>query len=414
MQGSDAFRPVVIAPTYNNARTLRGVLERVLAIGLPIVVVNDGATDSTAAILAEWAECGGEDSGVCVLTHPRNRGKAAALHTGFRAAADMGYTHAATIDTDGQLDPEQIPALLALADANRRALVIGYRDDEADDYPARSRVGRRVSNLLVMMESGVRVRDSQCGLRVYPLGLVNTVACRAGRFGFETEIITRAGWAGCELTESPVRCRYFPPGERVSHFRPWVDSFRSVGMHLRLLSRAMVPWPNRRWPAAGVEVKVKKDRFWNGLADWLNPVRAWRQLRSGAFGRTELATGLAIGIFIANLPLYGLQTLLALYTAKKLHLHPLPVVAGSQVSTPPVGIAMVIAAIYTGHVVLHGSLPSWGDFDVTRLGLMNVGAPLAVEWLIGAVLMGLTMAVLGFVAANALFRFVQADATSRA
>lgn len=412
MQGSDAFRPVVIAPTYNNAKTLRGVLERVHALGLPVIVVNDGATDATAAVLAEWRAGGGE--GARILTHPVNRGKAAALRTGFRAAADRGYTHAATIDTDGQLDPEQIPALLALAEANRHALVVGYRDDSADDYPARSRVGRRVSNLLVLMESGVRVQDSQCGLRVYPLGLVNTVECAAGRFGFETEIITRAGWAGCGIAESPVRCRYFPPGERVSHFRPWVDSLRSVGMHVRLLARALAPWPHRRWPAGAAKVERKRPA-WGEWLEWVNPLRAWRQLREGEIGRTEMATGVAIGIFIANLPLYGLQTVLALYTARRLHLHPLPVVAGSQVSTPPVGIAMVLAAIYVGHVVLHGSLPSVNGFEASWAGVMNAGGPLITDWLVGALLMGVTMAVAGFALTNALFRFVQpADAGARA
>ena len=121
----------------------------------------------------------------------------------------------------------------------------------------------------------------------------------------------------------------------------------------------------------------------------------------------ELATGVAIGIFIANLPLYGVQTLLALYAARRLHLHPLPVVAGSQVSTPPVGVAMVVVAIYTGHVVLHGSPPSASEFDVGRLGLMHVGGPLLVEWVVGALLVGLAMAVAGFVVTSALFRFVQ-------
>ena len=79
---------------------------------------------------------------VTVVTHNRNRGKAAALKTGFAAAAEAGFTHAITIDTDGQLDPEQIPELLAAARENPSALVVGCRDDGKADYPARSRLGR--------------------------------------------------------------------------------------------------------------------------------------------------------------------------------------------------------------------------------------------------------------------------------
>src|SRR5690349_15943341 len=123
MDVSDEFRPVVIAPTYNNARTLAGVLDRVVALGLPVIVVNDGATDGTAEVLGRWV--GTQGGRGRVVTHDVNRGKAAALRTGFRAAAEAGYTHAATIDTDGQLDPEQIPALVKLAAENPAALVLG-------------------------------------------------------------------------------------------------------------------------------------------------------------------------------------------------------------------------------------------------------------------------------------------------
>jgi uncharacterized protein (DUF2062 family) len=398
--GTDvAFRPVVIAPSYNNERTVRGVLERVVGLGLPVIAVNDGATDGTAAVLAEWA---GGRRDVRVVTHEVNRGKGEALRTGFREAAAMGYTHAATIDTDGQLDPEQIPALLVVAAGRPEALVLGYRDDEAADYPRRSRVGRRVSNTFVWMESGVRVRDSQCGFRVYPLGLVDAVRCRAGRYGFETEVVVRAGWAGCEVVEVPVRCRYFAGGERVSHFRPWVDSWRGVGMHVRLLARAMWPGKHVRWPGGE---PVRRESIMGGLVEWVSPVRAWRQLREGEYGTTETAAGVAVGIFIANLPLYGVQTLLALYTARRLHLHPLPVVAGSQLSTPPVGVAMVFGAIVVGHVMLHGALPRWEGFDATRA--WEMGWPLLVDWAVGSLVLGFVMAVGGFFVVNALLRLVQ-------
>jgi glycosyltransferase involved in cell wall biosynthesis len=175
------FRPVVVAPTYNNVRTLGDIITRTQALGLPVLVVNDGSTDGTAELLAAWS-----GQPLTVVTHAVNRGKAAALQTGFAAARQAGYTHAASIDTDGQLDPEQIPALLDAARANPAALVVGCRNDRADDYPARSRVGRRVSNLLVRLESGVRVGDSLCGFRVYPLAFVAAVPCRVGHFGFET------------------------------------------------------------------------------------------------------------------------------------------------------------------------------------------------------------------------------------
>src|SRR4051794_20824523 len=105
-----ALRPVVVAPTFNNAGTLGDVVGRCVALGLPAIVVNDGSTDGTEDLLREMA---GES--VIVVTHARNRGKAAALQTGFAVACERGFTHAVTIDTDAQLDPEEIPALLEAA-----------------------------------------------------------------------------------------------------------------------------------------------------------------------------------------------------------------------------------------------------------------------------------------------------------
>ena len=117
-----------------------------------------------------------------------------ALLSGFAAAQAAGHTHALTIDTDGQLDPAQIPSLLEIAGREPDAFVIGTRDAGSADYPSRSRLGRRVSNLLVRLESGLKVSDSQCGFRVYPLKMMHEIDCRAGRYGFETEVLTRAAW----------------------------------------------------------------------------------------------------------------------------------------------------------------------------------------------------------------------------
>lgn len=243
-----SVRPVAIAPTYNNADTLLGVLERIAALAIPIVVVNDGSSDATAARLETWTS-EARRVAVDVVTHPHNRGKAAALRTGFARAVTLGYTHGVTIDTDGQLDPEDAPALLAVARREPTALVLGFRDPATHNGPARSMLGRRWSNLGIWLACGQRVHDSQCGMRVYPLELIQAVSCRGQCFAYETEVITRAAWAGCPIEQAPVNSRYFSPEQRVSHFRPVMDSIRGIGLHGRLLSRRLLPWPHRRvWP----------------------------------------------------------------------------------------------------------------------------------------------------------------------
>src|SRR5688500_18713196 len=98
---------------------------------------------------------------------------------------------------------------------------------------------------MMLLERGRRVRDRQCALRAYPLGLVESVRCRADRCGWEAEIITRAAWAGFPIVQVPVTSRYAPLGQHKSHFRTWVDTRRALALHVRLLLRAMAPWPHR-------------------------------------------------------------------------------------------------------------------------------------------------------------------------
>jgi glycosyltransferase involved in cell wall biosynthesis len=399
MQNPLRFSPVVLTPTYNNARTLIDVLNRIARLGLPLIVVNDGSTDETGSLLEQWKPS--IATAVEIVTHPQNRGKAAALHSGFAAARRLGYTHALTIDTDGQLDPEQIPDLLRAAEESGDAFVLGTRDDTRSDYPAKSRVGRRVSNTMIWMESGLRVNDSQCGMRVYPLALFDVVKCAAGRFSFEAEIITRAGWAHWPIAEVPVVCHYTPPGGRVSHFKPWRDSFHGFFMHARLVFRALAPVGHKKWP--GYKPKHEPPRKWlRDLLQWLNPMRAWRELRTEGDGidRSTAAVGFATGVLLGNLPIYGFQTAASLYIARRLHLHPIPVVAGSQISTPPFGFALGIAAIALGNLLLHGKWVVWQDFDFTRIGFGRVLSQQLGAWWLGGFLIGLALGTAAFFSAR--------------
>jgi hypothetical protein len=234
-------RPIAIAPTFNHVATLIGVLTRVEAAGVPIVAVNDGSTDGTAAALAAWMSRP-HDVAVHLVTHPRNRGKAQALRSGFDEAARLGFTHALTIDTDGQHDPSDIPALLRTAESNPDDLVLGERSDKLAHYPRSSMIGRRLTNLAIRLACGVRVGDSQCGMRVYPLRMVQSVPCRGQRYAFESEIITRAAWGGWGIRRVPVSSWYPPPGSHISHFRGFKDSMQWVRLQCRLLSRALWPW----------------------------------------------------------------------------------------------------------------------------------------------------------------------------
>ena len=224
--------PIVIAPTYNNAGTLEHVLHRIIAMQIPLCVVNDGSTDDTQQILTGLHE---SHPNVHVLIHQKNLGKAAAMLTGFHYATEHGFTHAITIDTDAQHDPEEITLLIEAATYEPNNLIVGSRKDEEGRKPLRNRIGRSVSDFLTKLQTGRTLGDTQCGFRVYPLDVVNNIHCSSGRYNFETEFIIRAARAGVGITQTPITSRYFDKSERVSHFRPFGDSLAAVCLHLRML-----------------------------------------------------------------------------------------------------------------------------------------------------------------------------------
>ena len=135
----------------------------------------------------------------------------------------------------------------------------------------------------------------------------------------------------------------------------------------------------------------------------------WRELREQTTPPRELATGLAIGVFIANLPIYGLQTLLGLYTARRLHLNPLSVVAGTHVSTPPVGPLLIAAAIGTGHLVMHGTWLTMAAWPTSFTQWAHLLGSLMVEWTVGSLIVGAALATAVFFVSDALLRLVAVE-----
>ncbi len=141
---------------------------------------------------------------------------------------------------------------------------------------------------------------------------------------------------------------------------------------------------------------------------WLSPFRAWRELRISQAERRNFAAGLAIGAFIACLPIYGLQTILSLYAARRLALHPLSVVAGSQLSAPPLGPLLSFLSLVLGHALLTGKLPDLTHWHTVQLPAMSVAVFNAffLSWVVGGVVLGVVLAGIIYAATSVTFRLM--------
>ncbi len=223
-----SFRPCALVPCLDGEASVAPVLKGA-AEHLPVILIDDGSTDRTAEI--------GEAAGVQVERLPFNLGKGAALLTGLGAAHAAGFTHAVSLDADGQHAPEDIPAMVAAAAAEPDALIIGARDFEVPNVPGSSRFGRKFSNFWVRLETGSDLSDTQSGFRVYPVAHTLALGVPPSRFEWEVEVIVRARWAGLPVLDVPIGVYYPPPEERVSHYRGFVDSARISWLHTRLVIR---------------------------------------------------------------------------------------------------------------------------------------------------------------------------------
>lgn len=226
-----------VVPVFNEAPTIGEVVRR-LRRHCAVIVVDDASTDDSAGP----ARVAGA---ACVLRHPERLGKAAALRTGFAEALLRGAEWVATLDGDGQHDPDDLPALVEAAAAWPGALVVGDRlaRGGGDRIPPLRRAAIRMADRLVAQLTGAVIRDTQCGFRVYPATLLRAAPLREDGFVLETEVLVGAVQAGHPLVSVPIRCLY-PVGRR-GRFRALADGRRIAGYLLRELWRARARKPPR-------------------------------------------------------------------------------------------------------------------------------------------------------------------------
>jgi len=227
---------LVLIPSYNPGPKVYETVRGALAHWNPVWVVVDGSTDGTAEGLRALER---EEPALKVMVLPRNGGKGAAVLHGISQAAAEGFTHALTMDSDGQHPPASIPEFMARSQAEPRAVVLGVPVFDAS-APALRVKGRRVSNWWANMETvGLGIDDSLFGFRVYPIADLVAVMRHQPwmrRFDFDPEAAVRLVWRGLTPVNVKAPVKYLKPEEGgVSHFNYVRDNALLTWMHLRLV-----------------------------------------------------------------------------------------------------------------------------------------------------------------------------------
>ncbi|NTV52210.1 MAG: DUF2062 domain-containing protein [Candidatus Firestonebacteria bacterium] len=372
---ADVPRICLLIPTYNHAAFLPEVLARARTLAWPVIVVDDGSTDETADLLEKFPE-------IQTVRWRRNRGKGAALAAGLSLAAKLGFDLAVTLDADGQHAPADAPRLVAAAAGRLDTLVIGAREEGQQHAPRRTRFGRAFSNFWIWIETGLKVSDAQSGYRAYPVALANRVRVRSRRYGWETEMLVRLAWGGVQVAEVPVSISY--AAKPASHFRPFQDFFLNSCVNAYLVCRRLWPWPI---PALVRGEKIVWPQGWPARLRMVWEKYLWLPGQSPL----QAALSLGFGAFMGVFPVWGLQMLIAVFIAQRLHLNAALVILAANISLPPMIPFIVYSALVLGRFLSSGQWVWSLDWHHLTLALARARA---WEFILGSVVLAVGVGLL--------------------
>ncbi len=360
------MNPCIIIPCFQHALSVVGVA-REARLRCPVILVDDGSTPPLPAA-QEWT----------LVRLAENRGKGAALRAGFRKASELGFTHAITMDADGQHFAEDLPKFLAASRARPEAFVAGIRDLFAAGAPAGRRRSNAVSTFWFRVETGVRLGDTQCGFRCYPLALTQSLKVRSGRYAFELEFMVRASWVGTPILAVPVKCIYEAEQLRHSHFRPVIDLTHITLMNIGLVLQSwFVPRTLRVAWSFGEKKTIRKTMGEFFAEHTHDPLRL------------SLAVGL--GLFFGIAPFWGYQMIMAAAAAHLLRLNKAITLLASNISIPPMMPFILYGALALGHWMFAGQPLDLSPHQMTKARALEY----LWQWIVGSLALASVMAALG-------------------
>jgi glycosyltransferase involved in cell wall biosynthesis len=192
----------VVLPAFNEEVSIGSIVLLTRNYSDNVIVIDDGSSDRTAAIARK--------AGAHVIVHEVNKGKGAALKTGFTAAAALGSDIIVTMDSDGQHNPAEIPKLVAPIIDGYAEMVNGsrYLSHKDKNTPIYRRLGQTILDTATNMNSGLNITDSQSGFRSFAASTKDVFRFNARGMAIESEMLADAGRSGLRITEVEIGVRY--------------------------------------------------------------------------------------------------------------------------------------------------------------------------------------------------------------
>jgi uncharacterized protein (DUF2062 family) len=294
------------------------------------------------------------------------------------------------MDADGQHSAEDLPKFLEAARSQPETLIVGVRDFFAAGCPTHRRRSNAVSTFWFRVETGVRLPDTQCGFRCYPLAMAQKLVTRSGRYAFELEFIVRASWVGTPLTTVPVACSYRPEQIRQSHFRPVRDLAHITIMNIGLVLQSwFVPRTLRVAWSFGERKTIQKT-----IGDFF---------AEHAHDPARLAGAVGLGLFFGIAPIWGYQMLVAAAIAHWLRLNKAITLVASNISIPPMMPFILYGALALGHWIFTGQRLDLSLDQMTKAQALEY----FWQWAVGSVAIGAIAAMVGMLVTYVIARVIR-------
>ena len=213
----------ILIPSYNEGKTIGGIVEDVIKRGFRAVIIDDGSTDNTAQAA--------ESAGGIVLKHPSNRGKGASIRQGFDYVLKEGLGSALIMDGDGQHETSDINKFITKADAGEADIIIGNRMLDTSSMPAIRKITNKFMSYMISRLCRQNIPDSQCGFRLIKRRVLETVELESSNYEIESELLIKAARKGYRIGSVPIKTVY--SGE-VSYINPVVDTMRFFALIFRM------------------------------------------------------------------------------------------------------------------------------------------------------------------------------------
>ena len=205
----------VVIPARNEARAIGPLVAALRRKQLDVFVIDDASSDATASIA--------QSAGAQVLVNQERRGKGGSLKRGFEHVKALSYDGVFVLDGDGQHDPDDLPAFIALAQAHPRCVISGNRMGNCKNMPFVRVCTNRFMSWMISCACGQTIPDTQCGYRYLSMSALKEIPLVSDDFEIETEMLIKACRAKIPVFSVAVRTIY---GEETSKIHPWNDTVR--------------------------------------------------------------------------------------------------------------------------------------------------------------------------------------------